>query len=80
MAVPMEIMPTPPHITSFQCFDIDAGMVACKHYLLEHEFESAPDLLGVVGVVLEVNPDDLCLQVCDMTQTVRYRLALKTGS
>ncbi len=61
----LKVTKMPPHVTGFQCFDIDSGMRACHHFLPERRLDSFPDLLGAVAHALGQDPDTLRLLVRD---------------
>ncbi len=62
----MEITATPPHITAFERFNVDAGTTACKRFLPEQALDSFPVLLSAMSHALNTNSDALHLQVLDL--------------
>ena len=57
---------TPPHLTGFQWFTLEAGTNACKHYLPECELDSSPTLFKALAQALDIGQDELQIQVRDM--------------
>ncbi len=61
----MEITGAPSHVITFQCFNTESAMTACKRYLPECALDSTPDLVTAVAHALGTEPETLHLCVQD---------------